>query len=96
MKVVIEMILMILDLYSWVVISSVILSWLVSLKIVNIYNPIVNSFSRAITQLTEPVFSFFRKFIPYLGPVDLSPVAVFFTIIFIQKILTYYVYPYVF
>ena len=57
-----------LDLYSWIVLAAVILSWIPSLQ----DNPI----GRAISAMTEPVFKAVRRVLPPLGGLDLSPIVV--------------------
>lgn len=59
-----------LRLYEWTLLASVILSWLP----VDRYNPIV----RFIDDMTEPVFRPFRRLIPPVGGLDFSPIVVFF------------------
>ncbi|HCK10510.1 MAG: hypothetical protein CME21_11580 [Gemmatimonadetes bacterium] len=49
----------------------------------NPYNPIVD----AIYRLTEPVLSPIRRVLPSMGGFDLSPLVVFFVLIYLQRIL---------
>lgn len=66
-----------LTIYSFVVIASVLISWVGP----DPYNPVV----RILRQLTEPVFKLFRRFTPRLGAIDISPVVVLLLIMFIQQ-----------
>ena len=59
----------ILDLYMFVIIIRVVLSWIR----VNQFNPVV----KMIYKVTEPVLAPVRAIIPDLGGVDISPVVVF-------------------
>ena len=75
---------MILDVYFYAVIASVIISWIAP----NSYHPAV----QLITQLTEPVFALARKAVPPIGGLDLSPILIFLVIQVIQLQLQRLVY----
>lgn len=68
----------VLEVYSWVVIIAVILSWVNA----DPYNPIV----QAIRSVTEPVFRWVRRNIPFavVGMLDLSPLLVLLAIVFLK------------
>ena len=68
-----------LDLYSLVVIASVVLSWMSLPE----DNPVV----RLVHQLTEPVFTPVRRVVPTLGGFDLSPLIVLLVIGLLQRLL---------
>jgi YggT family protein len=75
----------ILDLYFYVIIASVIASWLVGFGIINSYNPIARSILRALYALTEPVFAPVRRIIPAMGGLDLSPLIVLLLLTFLRN-----------
>ena len=81
---VIALIMLILDLYWWVVIIAVIVSWLIAFNVINTYNNFVRSLLHMLSALTEPVFRRVRKFLPPMGGLDLSPIVVFVIIITLQ------------
>jgi YggT family protein len=64
----------IVDLYMWVVIFSVVLSWLIGFNVINPYNPFVRTLNEAFRAVTEPFLRPIRGMMPNLGPVDISPV----------------------
>lgn len=68
---------MLLTLYMYLIIISALLSWVNP----DPYNPIVRFLHRA----TDPVLDKIRKRMPYLGGVDLSPLAVILAIYFVQN-----------
>ena len=84
---------MILGLYSWVIIFSAVLSWLIAFNVVNTRNPIVTSLIDFLYRVTEPVMRPFRRIIPNLGGLDLSPIAVLLAIWLIQDINARYLIP---
>jgi|TARA_B100000767_G_scaffold252320_1_gene256001 YggT family protein len=80
----------ILDLYSWVIIITVVLSWLSSLNIINNSNQVVRMFHEASWRLTEPVLSRIRSFLPSLGSIDISPIIALLAIYFLRSLLREY------
>ena len=74
----------ILDVYEWVVIVAVIVSWLTAFNVINQYNNFVRTLLRILLALTEPVFRQVRKILPPMGGLDLSPMVVLVAIWFIQ------------
>jgi YggT family protein len=61
-------------LYFWVIVVTVVLSWLIGLNIVNGYRPEVRAVQRVCWQLTEPLLRPIRERLPPIGGMDLSPV----------------------
>ena len=80
----------ILDLYSWLVIIAVILSWLVSFGVVNRSNQLVRMFYEASWRLTEPAFNYVRRYLPNLGGLDISPISILLGIFFLRSLLREY------
>src|SRR5215475_9428882 len=78
------LIITVLDIYKWVVIAAVIVSWLVAFNVINYHNNFVRSLLRILSALTEPVFRPIRKIIPPMGGLDLSPIIVFVIIWFVE------------
>ena len=76
-----------LNIYFWVIIISAILSWLVAFNVVNTRNQAVSTIGNALFRLTEPALRPIRRFMPYLGGVDISPVILLLAIYFIQSVL---------
>ncbi len=85
-----------LDLYWWVLIASVVLSWLIGFNVINIRNDMVRSIWTAIEALTEPVLRPIRRFLPNLGGIDISPIIVLLLLAFLRQLLVdvLYSYPY--
>jgi YggT family protein len=96
MKAVIDIIIIALNLYWWVIVISAVLSWLIAFNVVNYRNQVVAQVDTTLKALTEPVLAPIRRRMPNLGAVDISPIIVLLGIIFIQMVLSYYVRPAVF
>ena len=65
----------IIDIYFYIVIANVIISWLVAFNIINTYNQFVAMILYATRRLTDPLLNPIRRFLPNLGGVDISPIA---------------------
>lgn len=96
MKAIIDILIIALNIYWWVIIISAVLSWLIAFNVVNYRNQVVAQIDQTLRALTEPVLGPIRRRMPNLGAVDISPIVVLLGIIFIQMVLSYYVRPYVF
>ena len=96
MRAVLDIILLILDLYWWIVIAMIIMSWLISFNVINTRNQFVEGLWRVLNQLTEPVLRPIRRIMPNFSGLDISPIILFIIIFFIQRIIGYYIYPNVF
>jgi YggT family protein len=80
-----DVFLIVLQLYTYVIIAAVVVSWLVGFGVINTYNPAARSLLRALHALTEPVFGPIRRILPPLGGLDLSPMIALLIIIFLQR-----------
>ncbi|HWA04819.1 MAG TPA: YggT family protein [Rhizomicrobium sp.] len=86
---IVSLILLLLNLYEWIVIAAVVASWLVVFNVVNVSNQIVRSVLRALDAMTDPVFRQVRRVIPPLGGLDLSPLVVLIGLWFLQQVLVW-------
>ena len=93
MRAVLDIILILLQLYWWVLLIMIIMSWLISFNVINTRNQFVEAVWRIVNQLTEPVLRPIRRFMPNFSGLDLSPLIAFLLIFFIQAIINYYIYP---
>ncbi|MDQ0325638.1 YggT family protein [Rhodopseudomonas julia] len=96
MRAILDVILLILNLYTWVIIASAIFSWLYAFNVVNPRNQVVSTIGRMLYQLTEPVLRPIRRFVPAFGGLDISPIIAILLIFLLQRIIIYYIYPIVF
>lgn len=96
MRAILDVVLIILQIYSWVVIAAVVLSWLIAFNIINMRNDFVAMIANGVYQLTEPLLGPIRRFMPNLGGLDLAPLVLLLGVFLIQRIIAYYIYPYVF
>lgn len=96
MRAILDIILIVLDLYVWLLIASAILSWLIAFNVVNTRNQFVSTVTEFLYRITEPVLRPIRSVIPDLGGLDISPIVLILIIMLIQRVISYYIYPNVF
>ena len=83
---VIEVIILILEAYWYVIIASVIVSWLIAFGVINTYNSTVRTVLDVLYRLTEPVYRPIRQLLPNFGGLDLSPFIVLVILWFVTMI----------
>jgi YggT family protein len=77
-----EIICIALTVYWFILIGRIILSWVTMAgSVPSGLAPVV----RVIYDLTEPVLGLFRRIIPPLGPLDISPIFAFIILGFVQR-----------
>ena len=96
MRAILDVILILLQLYIYIVIAAAVLSWLVAFNVVNTRNPVVSTIGEFLYRITEPALRPIRSFMPNLGGIDISPIILFLIIILIERVIIYYIYPSVF
>ena len=79
------LILTFIDLYMWVVIIGVVLSWLVAFNVVNTSNRFVYMVGDFTHSFTDPALRRIRRYIPNIGGMDISPVVLIIGLIFLQR-----------
>jgi YggT family protein len=76
-----------IGLLIWAIIISAVLSWLVAFNVINLRNPFVYNVTRFLDAVTAPVLRPFRRFIPSLGGVDISPIIAILVLTGIERYL---------
>ena len=80
----------IIDIYFYIVIANVIISWLVAFNIIHTYNQFVAMILYATRRLTDPLLNPIRRFLPNLGGVDISPIVLILLLLYVQDSLRVY------
>ena len=76
---------LILLLYTWVLIISAVMSWLIAFNVINTYSPAVRSVGQALHVVTEPLLRPIRRILPATGGVDFSPIVLLIVIFFLRR-----------
>ncbi len=82
----ISFIVLVIDLYIWVVIAGAILSWLIAFNVVNTNNRFVYQVADMLYRVTEPALRPIRNILPNLGGIDISPVILILGLLFIRDV----------
>ncbi len=79
-----------ISIYLWVVIAQVVLSWLVSFRVVNTANRFVYLVGDFLYRATEPALKPIRRVLPNLGGIDVSPVVLIIGLWFVRNLMFEY------
>jgi len=96
MRALLDVILLALQIYVWLLIASAILSWLIAFNVVNTRNQAVAMVGEFLFRITEPALRPIRALLPNLGGIDISPIILILLIYFVQEVIIRYIYPNVF
>ena len=81
-----QVVLIAIELYMWVLIIGVVLSWLVAFNVLNTSNKFVYMIGDFCHRATEPILGPIRRSLPNLGGLDISPLVVILGLIFIKGV----------
>ncbi|MGP8232882.1 MAG: YggT family protein [Methylovirgula sp.] len=96
MRAILDVLLLILQLYTYVIIIVAIMSWLIAFNVINVHNNFVRSIWNALNAVTEPLLKPIRNLLPTMGGLDISPVILLLLIFLVEDLIERYVYPNVF
>src|SRR6185312_14679884 len=82
----------VIDIYTWIVIASAIMSWLVAFGVVNTRNQFIRMVVEFLYRVTEPALRPIRRIMPNLGGVDISPVILLLLLFFLRSLMAEYVF----
>lgn len=84
---IIEVLQYVLEIYSYAVIISVVLSWLVQFGVVNTRNRAVYMIGSTLNRVVEPALRFIRRYLLAFGGLDLSPIVLLLAVFLAQRYL---------
>jgi YggT family protein len=93
MRALLDVVLLALSIYWWIIIAAAIFSWLYAFNVVNARNQAVATIGRMLYQLTEPALRPIRRYVPAFGGVDITPIILLLIIFLVQRIIVLYIYP---
>ena len=77
----------VINIFIFILIVQVIMSWLIAFNVVNTRNRFVYMVADIAYKITEPVLRPIRRILPSFGGIDLSPVVLILLLGFIQRLL---------
>ena len=78
---------LLLNVLSWIIIIQVILSWLFAFNVLNAGSGAVRSITMALDRLTAPLYRPIRAVLPDFGGIDFSPLVLLLLIKIVQMLL---------
>ena len=82
-----QVLILLLDIFFWIIIAQVVMSWLLAFGVVNIQNSNARKFVEILHKITDPVYKPLRKIIPTIGGIDISPIIIIFGISIVKNII---------
>lgn len=76
-----------LQIYFWILILAVVMSWLVVFDAVNTRNKLVYKLCVLLNKATNPLILRLRKIVPAMGGIDITPMIIIFGIYGLQNLL---------
>lgn len=79
---------LLLQVLTWIIIIQAILSWLVAFNVINTHNDFMRSLLNALDRITEPLYRPVRRIMPDFGGIDFSPLVVLLLVYVVRILLS--------
>ena len=89
-----NLVLLVIRIYIWLLIAQAILSWLLAFGVINRYNRGVSVIGDFLYRVTEPALRPIRSILPNFGGIDISPVVLILLLYFLQRLIDEDIAPY--
>ncbi len=76
----------VISIYIWLLVASVVLSWLTAFNVITTGNPMVYQIRDFLYRITEPLLRPIRNLLPNLGGLDISPMVLILALYFIRDL----------
>jgi YggT family protein len=94
MNAVLNLILLVIRLYIWLLIAQAILSWLLAFGVINRHNRAVAVIGDFLYRITEPALRPIRSILPNFGGIDISPIILILILYFLSDLIAQDIAPY--
>lgn len=74
MSILISLISLALNIYTFIIVLHVAVTWLVVFKVLDIENPQAYNLVQLLKKATDPVIKPIQKYVPPIGGIDLTPI----------------------
>jgi YggT family protein len=92
MKAILDVLLAILSIATWIILIQAVLSWLLTFRVLDLRNNIVAQIWGGLERLTEPLYRPIRNILPPMSGIDLTPLVVLLLIFFLRSVISRYGY----
>lgn len=82
-----QLLILLLEIFLWVILIQVAVSWLIAFDVINMRNPHAARVVLFIEKITAPVYKPLRRFVPPVAGIDLSPLIIVIGIYILQAII---------
>ena len=69
-----------LNIFFWIIIAQVVISWLIAFDVINAKNEQARNLIGLIQKITDPVYKPLRKYIPPIAGIDITPIIIIIAI----------------
>jgi YggT family protein len=87
MHAVLNLFLLVIRIYIWLLIAQAILSWLLAFGVVNRHNRAVAVIGDFLYRITEPALRPIRAYLPNFGGIDISPIVLILILYFLSDLI---------
>lgn len=81
-----SLLIFLLEIYTFIIIAAVIVSWLIAFDVISMRHPATRRIMSVLGQLTDPVLKPVQRFIPSIGGIDISPIVVIFGLMLLKRL----------
>lgn len=92
MKAILDVILAILSIATWIILIQAVLSWLLTFRVLDLRNNVVAQIWGGLERMTEPLYRPIRNMLPPMSGLDLTPLVVLLIIFFLRSVIARYGY----
>ncbi|WP_291199730.1 YggT family protein [Hyphomonas sp.] len=92
MKAILDVILVILSIATWIILIQAVLSWLLTFRVLDLRNNVVAQIWGGLERMTEPLYRPIRNMLPPMSGIDLTPLVVLLIIFFLRSVISRYGY----
>jgi len=79
-----QLLIMAIEIYTFIIIASVIVSWLIAFNVISMDHPATKKLVYALARATDPVMRPVQRIIPPIGGIDITPIIVIFGLMILQ------------
>ena len=92
MKAILDVILVILSIATWIILIQAVLSWLLTFRVLDLRNNVVAQIWGGLERMTEPLYRPIRNMLPPMSGIDLTPLVVLLIIFILRSVISRYGY----
>lgn len=83
----IKVLLIVIEIYIYLLVAMAVLSWLIAFNVLNTRNRFVAVVIDFLYRITEPLLRPLRRIIPSIGGIDITPAVLILILIFLQQLI---------